>query len=1472
MVDGYAQRYKDPLQDGDPRKRARMAGGRHGRVATLEGFLNRRLATLLLDSGADNNYLSKALAEELGARVVDRGAVLEIDGAGGGVLYSHGTATITTTVGAAQSDLTFQVVEDEDARLPFVIIGEPTLHDIDARFGRDGEGAASLSVAGQTCYYDSERRLFRPVAIDLEMVEPPIDELEPLSLEINFSEMHDAFGNVTDMVAPPRVPLVVVKGEVNVTLQKETTVDDIPDDINIVGSPDTETVAQMNAQLKARFNSVQKDLVELSLLKLESARAPPEYQMGEQYLKLRTWDPKFPRDGLIERQRRHGQVNESVLERYIAEGLKSGMLEEADPEVLNAQEVRCTTNHCFPVSGRGALAKVRVSIVAQLLNQWTVAVGIFRLVIDEVKQRVDPRQCEFMTVIDIRWAFNLIEIAKEMRPRTTFYGLGGRLYWYARMPFGLKNAPACWQAFVAKLLSHLGNVIVFVDDLFLFSRTVEEHVALLEKVVAIFKEHHIPVRWQKIQLARRTVHFLGAVWERGGVIRPNTESLETVERFPVPRGRKELKSFLGVCRWLGNYVAELERHLSPFRPLVREGAPFVWTAEHQTAFEQAKAAVRGHMSVHIPDYAEGAPGLKVMTDASDWGFGAVLSQGQHLLALYSHSWNDREMKWGTITQEAYAVYATLTHWRDWLYGVHFELETDHRPLVHILYGLADGKGSKMVNRWFTFLLQFDVTIRHIAGEQNVMADYLSRMSTGSEGQVRAFLRCKAPELTGNDADVPEMAHALGADGTLSILRAAECPFCSESTNGDVSIAETGEEETPRYTSATLLWMKVQEALETDVGYRALRAVAEEGADPLAWGPENPYHAHRQAVHDNRERYYVDRDRLWYHGEGDREGLYSEPELVVPESQQPYLYKELHSSALAGHGGVAVTKERFRRYHWPGKADDIARWIANCDRCQRAKVGPTANVKRRPLPPTGAWERVHVDLIDMTKYPSKEEHTFILVVRDSFTRFMFARALKNKRAETVAWKLFKLFGETGQPTTVFVDDGSEFANAINQELHNQCAAMMMTSPTLVKSSNGTVERANRIVHQYLRLVKARHRWNRYLSFVCHANNSAVCTATGYPPCVLFYGRRFIFSREFQAIRHKVAHLKDSEWDATPPRQSDDLDLDTWLDGLDDHREAARARDAHQKEMEKRRFEKRTRAERVPRIAKGMRVLVRADPSAAGHKEEDLYEGPDGGYVVVDADEDGLNVKIDDEGRHRIVHASNLRLYKTRPITDPIVADDVADGVAHDERHTLVEAVEAAADDPAIMSAPASPRQASGEEPEEPPSVDSPVTTLPRNMYTVETLLAARGHVGRNRIYRVAWEGFPIDERSDVYEDDIDPDGPLAALVSEWKADLAKERWHYREGARLEPEEILRIESIGSERSRHRGKTSRHVDAIVTVALQHSLPDGALTKVPIASLSDRIFVAERHHLFADKDVRQLVTAAYDRMKEEIAAGDR
>lgn len=1451
-----------------------------GHIATVEGFVGRRLTKILLDSGADFNYISRKMAETVRCTIKDVPDVLEIEGAGGASLFSFSCTTITVTIGLAQGLLDFRVVEDEVAELPFVILGVSTLHDMEARFYKDPQGQALLTIAHQECYLDEARGVFRPRVLDLEMVEPPIDEDEPLDLELNFDEMSPEHVWNSHMIASAKEPLLTRKGTVFATLQKETTMEDVPENLTDVGNPDLSVLEALNKTQLAKLHAIQQGMVELTLLKLEDAKAPPKFSMGEQYLTLKTGDPNFP-GNLVETQRLHGKVNQTVLQQYCEEGIRNGNIELADPAIMEQQEVRCTTNHCFPVSGRGAAAKVRVSIVARLLNLWTVTVGIFRLIIDQVKQRVDPTQCQYMSVLDIRWAFNLIEITESMRPRTTFYGWDAQLHWYKRMPFGLKNAPACWQAFVSSILKGIPNVIVFVDDIFLFSPTVEAHLELLQRIVNVFKEHNVPVRWQKIQLLRPKVNFLGAIWSRGGVIQPNVASMETVEKFPIPRDKKQLKSFLGVCRWLAQYVPDLEKHLHLLQTMVKHNADFKWSAEHQAAFEESKEAIRNRLSVNLPDYSETAQLFKVVTDASDWGFGAILIQGDRLLSCYSHAWNDKEIRWGTITQEAYGVYATLNHWRDMLYGVHFELETDHRPLIHIMAGLAEGKGSKMVNRWFTFLLQFDMKIRHIPGTDNVMADYLSRMSTGSEEQTRAFLCVKTPELTVNDLVDGDQDDQEGAR-LYSMRSLGHCPYCNRVNDVEAK---------PR--QARILYMKISEAKAADTAYLALvelvnRSGQPDKVDPLEWPPEHPLFEHRQLIAKNADKYFIDRERLWYQEDGDAttEAMLKEPSLVVPESQQRYLFQELHSSMLAGHGGLAATMARFERYHWPGKEETLKDWIQHCERCQRAKLAPPANVRRRPLQPCGVWERVHVDLVDMTKNPSSAGHKYILVVRDSFSRFTFARALYDKTAQRVAWKLWRLFAEAGQPSILFVDDGSEFVNELNQEFVKQAGVHLVRSATLMKSTNGTVERAIRIVHQYLRLVNAGQLWNRYLSFMCHANNSSVCTATGQAPCVLFYGRQFVFNREFQALRHQVANLKADEWEPrVQDNQRDGFSTEKFADFLkdwDEVREVAKQKDASQKRQEKRRFERRRRADKVPIIAKGMRVLLEADPDASGHKDRDLYEGPVDGYEVVHADPDGLNVTIRDGDTKRTVHAAKLRVFRLEHEPEPprSGANSRSNEVATADKsfeidvsspvNTAVDAAGYAAPELHLSDDVGPNIQKPMEELVIEPDDAHDEDPVPSDEFEVRRVLAARGRRGEDRVYRVDWIGYGLEERSDVAEYDMAPNQMLTEAEALWPDAIPRFRWHYRGDAFVEADEIEVIRRIGHERSSRseRGRTSRR-DCVVTLVMNLSLPKDRETTVSIAAFSDD--VASRPHIFENDVVMEQFVSARDAWKRSEMRSD-
>src|SRR5690606_8704086 len=138
-----------------------------GHITTVEGFVGRRFTNILLDSGADFNYISRKMAESIRRVIKDSPDILEIEGAGEASLFSFSCTTITVTIGLAQGQLGFRVVEDEVAELPFVILGASTLHDMEAHFYKDPQGQALFTIAHQECYFDEDRRVFRPRVLDL---------------------------------------------------------------------------------------------------------------------------------------------------------------------------------------------------------------------------------------------------------------------------------------------------------------------------------------------------------------------------------------------------------------------------------------------------------------------------------------------------------------------------------------------------------------------------------------------------------------------------------------------------------------------------------------------------------------------------------------------------------------------------------------------------------------------------------------------------------------------------------------------------------------------------------------------------------------------------------------------------------------------------------------------------------------------------------------------------------------------------------------------------------------------------------------------------------------------------------------------------------------------------------------------------------------------------------------------------------
>ncbi|KAK3539704.1 hypothetical protein QTP70_012035 [Hemibagrus guttatus] len=343
------------------------------------------------------------------------------------------------------------------------------------------------------------------------------------------------------------------------------------------------------------------------------------------------------------------------------------------------------------------------------------------------------RGARVFTKLDLRSAYNLVRIREGDEWKTAFHTTHGH-YEYCVMPFGLTNAPAVFQALINEVFRDLlgRSVIAYIDDILVYSASMEEHVIQVREVLARLQQHHLYVKLEKCEFHRSQVTFLGYVISHQGV-EMDTVKVQAVTEWPEPSTVRELQRFLGFANFYRRFIRNYSSVAGPLTSLLR-GKPkkLSWTDQARTAFLQLKdrfttAPILRHPDPELPFVVE--------VDASCSGIGAVLSQRHgepgklHPCAFHSRKLTAAERNYDVGNRELLAIKAALEEWRHWLEGARhpFQVLTDHRNLEYL-------RGAKRLNprqaRWALFFTRFVFTVTYRPGSKNGKADALQTVRVG----------------------------------------------------------------------------------------------------------------------------------------------------------------------------------------------------------------------------------------------------------------------------------------------------------------------------------------------------------------------------------------------------------------------------------------------------------------------------------------------------------------------------------------------------------------------------------------------------------------------------------------------------------------------------------------------------------------------------------------------------------------------
>lgn len=349
-------------------------------------------------------------------------------------------------------------------------------------------------------------------------------------------------------------------------------------------------------------------------------------------------------------------------------------------------------------------------------------------------------KARYLSTIDLTEAFLQIPLDENSRKYTSFCVQGKGLFRFTRLPFGLINSPATLSRLMDRVLGFgelEPNVFVYLDDVVVVSETFEEHVRLLAEVSRRLREANLAINVDKSRFGVSELPFLGYLLSTEG-LRPNPDKIRPIVDYERPTTITKLRRFLGMANYYRRFLPDFSGIVAPLTELLKTKSKIIqWTDEAEQAFIAVKECLISTPVLCSPDFEKE---FVIQTDASDVAVAGVLTQIQEgqerVISYFSHKLTTPQRNYHPAEKEALAALLSIQAFRGYIECCHFTLITDSSALTHIL--TTSWKVGSRCSRWSLNLQQYDMTIIHRKGKDNVVADALSRsvaaVSQGAEDE------------------------------------------------------------------------------------------------------------------------------------------------------------------------------------------------------------------------------------------------------------------------------------------------------------------------------------------------------------------------------------------------------------------------------------------------------------------------------------------------------------------------------------------------------------------------------------------------------------------------------------------------------------------------------------------------------------------------------------------------------------------
>ena len=417
---------------------------------------------------------------------------------------------------------------------------------------------------------------------------------------------------------------------------------------------------------------------------------------------------------------------------------------------------------------------VRICVDMRKANQAIKRVRYLIPTVEEISQELNG--AKFFSKLDLAQAYHQLELDESSRFITTFSTHVG-LYRYKRLNFGTNAAAEVFQHTLQTVLQGLPGVRNLADDIIIFGNTRNEHDQALSCCLTRLSENGLTLNATKCKLLTSSLSFFGQVFSAEGR-KPDPARIIDLQKAQVPKNVHEVRSFLGMVNYSSRYIADYATITEPLRALTKKNSRFIWNTAHQEAFDNLKEAL-----THAPvmSYFDVKKNTFLTVDASPVGISAILSQkdsrseNSQIIAYASRALTPVEQRYSQTEKEALSIVWAVEHFHLYIYGSHFTLVTDHKPL-EVIYGSASSKPSARIERWVLRLQPYTFSVVYKPGKDNP-ADFLSRHPTHESTSKHAVMADEYVNLLALSAvpkamTMSEIQKATDEDRGLQHLRAA----------------------------------------------------------------------------------------------------------------------------------------------------------------------------------------------------------------------------------------------------------------------------------------------------------------------------------------------------------------------------------------------------------------------------------------------------------------------------------------------------------------------------------------------------------------------------------------------------------------------------------------------------------------------------------------------------------------------------